>query len=317
MRLDSLYVPVELGNFTLDDSAGVDLFIKADERYVLYRDATVPFRTIDSQRLRANGVNNLWIRIATEEGFHSGKELTFLLGLPDDQLAADIKARVLYGSAINTVRRAFANPAGKPEMEDLFDLVDLSLNFLESSPTALHVLISVMKHDYSVYTHGVNVATLALVLGRRAGITDISDLRTLGLGTLLHDVGKLKVPAGILTKPGPLTNEEWGFIRQHPLWGLETLAVAGDLPADVIKLVGQHHERLDGSGYPDGTVPEDQHGFVKIIALADSYEALTGQRPYRNPLTPFGALSILKQDVGSKLDYETFVNLVSLLGSPN
>ena len=152
------------------------------------------------------------------------------------------------------------------------------------------------------YTHGHSerVARLAQQLGRRLGCSS-DQRRLIAQAGLLHDLGKIGVPEGILRKPGPLTEKEWAAMRRHPLTGAQILAPL-EFFANGALIVRHHHEREDGSGYPDGLAGERIPIGARIVAVADVYDALTSERPYRPALTHAVALERLATEAGRTLD---------------
>jgi putative nucleotidyltransferase with HDIG domain len=159
--------------------------------------------------------------------------------------------------------------------------------------------------------HCVRVAEYTEHLGRAMGIegTQLEWLRT---GSMMHDVGKLAVPAAILNKPGPLTTEEWRIMRQHPEWG-DRFAVKLQLPGLVRSVVRHHHERWDGDGYPDRLGERAIPLVARMLCVVDVYDALTSERSYRTALTRDEALAVMQDDAGSALDpsiYRTFRRVI-------
>jgi hypothetical protein len=127
------------------------------------------------------------------------------------------------------------------------------------------------------------------------------EVKSVRLAALLHDVGKIGIPDSILLKPGPLTEAEWQVMRAHPAIGETILASAGNMGA-VIPLVGSHHERWDGSGYPRGLAGEQIPLGARIIAVVDAYSAMTDHRPYRAARSPYEAMQELRQEAGRLFD---------------
>jgi len=140
-------------------------------------------------------------------------------------------------------------------------------------------------HSERVAAYATEVAT-AVGLGR-------AEVHMVRLGAYLHDVGKLRVPREILRKPGRLTDEEFAVVRNHPVWGLELLEGA-PLPAEVRCTVRWHHEKADGSGYPDGLWGDAIPLQASIVGIADVYDALTSSRSYRPAMTSAGALALMR-----------------------
>jgi len=167
---------------------------------------------------------------------------------------------------------------------------------------------AVDARDNALANHSSRVSYYGAAIAKELGLKDTvaADAQIVGA---LHDVGKIGIPDGVLTKRGPLTQREWGLIRLHPVYGYEILR---PIPvSDTIKLGVRHsHERWDGSGYPDGLSGDRIPVVARIIAVADAYEALTTDRPYRKALTPEEALEEILRCSGTQFD----PRVVSALG---
>jgi HD-GYP domain-containing protein (c-di-GMP phosphodiesterase class II) len=155
------------------------------------------------------------------------------------------------------------------------------------------------KDDYTG-THAQEVCDLALAVGRRLELGE-ADLRTVELGALLHDIGKIQVPEGILNKRAPLDEQEWQIMRLHPEAGEQILAPIASLAA-VLPLVRSSHERWDGTGYPDALAGEAIALGARIVAVCDAYRAMVEPRPYRGPLGHEAALAELRTHAGTQFD---------------
>lgn len=156
------------------------------------------------------------------------------------------------------------------------------------------------KDDYT-YRHNIGVGVLAALLGKWLGLGE-DELSELTMAATLHDIGKMKIPLEILNKPGPLTEEEFALIKKHPEFGLEMLK---ETPGanDCEKLVAlQHHERLDGSGYPNGIRGEQMHYYSKIVAVCDVYHAMSSRRAYHEPSPFYIILEQMMQNRFGELD---------------
>ncbi|MEW5763260.1 MAG: diguanylate cyclase, partial [Bacillota bacterium] len=168
----------------------------------------------------------------------------------------------------------------------------------------LHNVVALLRtihaKDRYTYTHSERVARYAAKLARAAGMRD-GEVKKLKLAAFLHDVGKIDIPTKVLNKPEPLTREEWEVIRRHPVVGAE---IVGQIKAleEIAPLVLHHHERYDGSGYPAGLAGEAIPLGARIIALADAYDAMTSNRPYRPAKTHETALHEVRQGAGRQFD---------------
>lgn len=153
-----------------------------------------------------------------------------------------------------------------------------SLRSLTGDNSALIALAGIRSYDNYLSEHSVNVCILSMVLGKDLGLDPASTME-LGLSAMLHDVGKVFVSSNIVSKPGKLSEEEWEQIRRHPAEGARSLAGLPDLPALASTIALEHHARCDGTGYP--ALSQKPHLLSRLVAIADAYDALTTDRPYR------------------------------------
>jgi diguanylate cyclase (GGDEF)-like protein/putative nucleotidyltransferase with HDIG domain len=164
-----------------------------------------------------------------------------------------------------------------------------------------------------VHTHGhcERVTDLAGALAAKVGLEE-SSLFWFRVAALLHDVGKLIVPAEVLNKPGDLTDEEWTVVRQHPAAGVELLAEL-EFPSSVAPMVRSHHERWDGQGYPDALAGEEIPLGARILCLADVYDALTTERSYKRPFSHLETMEIMRRQSGRQFDPRLFAEFEQLV----
>jgi HD-GYP domain-containing protein (c-di-GMP phosphodiesterase class II) len=148
--------------------------------------------------------------------------------------------------------------------------------------------------------HNVRVARLCVHIGRQMSMT-ASELRILARAGLMHDIGKLGIPTQVLEKHSPLDESEWILMRTHPEMGLTLLDRTGQSSREVLAVL-YHHERLDGTGYPYGLKAESIPIEARIVAVADTYDALTSDRPYRQACSQAEARRVLIEEAGSRLD---------------
>jgi putative nucleotidyltransferase with HDIG domain len=167
--------------------------------------------------------------------------------------------------------------------------------------------------DRDTRGHTARVAELTVVIARELGLPSPA-LRALARAGLLHDLGKLQIPDEILIKPGPLTDEEWVVMKQHPQMGVDILVRMGKFE-DEARIVRSHHERMDGSGYPDGLVAGAIPLGARILAVADTYDVLVSDRPYRKARTREQAVLILREESGHHLYAPAVDALLEILRS--
>ncbi|MBO4980733.1 MAG: HD-GYP domain-containing protein [Lachnospiraceae bacterium] len=158
---------------------------------------------------------------------------------------------------------------------------------------AVAVDIGMLKvSDEYTFKHSVDVATMAMVIGKKCGLNE-GELRELGIAGLLHDVGKSKIPNEVLNKPGKLTDEEFALMKQHSLFGFQILKEKHTFSDAIMRGVLQHHEKINGKGYPLGVGEEKIHRFAKIISVADVYDALVTERPYKSAFSKRDAVEMI------------------------
>jgi HD-GYP domain-containing protein (c-di-GMP phosphodiesterase class II) len=249
----------------------------------------------------------------------------------DDELTEGIEPKHIISSetraaAASAVGRAFegakeAFSTGRPLTVDMISELDaiagrMAREIEQTGDVAL-ALADLSSADGYTLQHSVDVAAVGLLIGQRLyrerGYVDYRGRRTfekvdqrltrLGLGLLLHDVGKLVVPAEILNKPGELDAREWAVIKEHPVAGVELLR--SDLISPLVKIVVRsHHERWDGAGYPDGKAGLDIHELARIAAVADVYDAVTSERAYARAKPAHVGVRIVRTGAGDHFDPE-------------
>jgi putative nucleotidyltransferase with HDIG domain len=165
--------------------------------------------------------------------------------------------------------------------------------------------------DTLTQVHTEEVVELALAIGERIGLLQ-TELEALELGALLHDIGKLRVPDSILKKPGPLSPDEWAIMREHPVVGETILKPIASL-RDALPIVRSHHERWDGTGYPDGLVGTQIPLAARIVAVSDAYSAMAQHRPHRPRRTPPEIEAELRSAAGSQFDVDCVLHVLAVV----
>lgn len=222
------------------------------------------------------------------------------------------KAKAIHDHSIVMIQRLMENPSSegiKEAKKGIFAVVDAIL----ADDKTNKELLMLSSHDYDTYIHSVNVGLLAISLSKTLfKKSDAHDMHEVGAGFFLHDIGKVKVDINIIKKPAVLTDEEMMEIRRHPQYGYEILTDTHQLSDECKKIVMQHHERNNGSGYPAGLKGEEIHLYGRICSLADVYDALSSRRPYKQPLRPYEALNVMKEEMLEHFHQDLFKKFVLL-----
>ncbi|HEU4628099.1 MAG TPA: HD domain-containing phosphohydrolase [Gemmatimonadaceae bacterium] len=238
--------------------------------------------TGDLARAEAELLAAIELAVQADSALHEA-EASRHLALVYQALERNVDALRLLNAAHRLFRRLGAR----------VDMVDITAKVAELEGTYLAVVRdwgqSIESADSYTHGHCERVASYAVRVAAALGLSD-DELTTIRVGAYLHDVGKVRVPHEILNKPGKLTAEEFHIMQQHPVWGLELLA-AIEFPWDIKPIIRSHHEKVDGTGYPDRLKGDEIPLSAQIICIADVYDALTTTRSYRPALTHAEALA--------------------------
>jgi HD-GYP domain-containing protein (c-di-GMP phosphodiesterase class II) len=297
------YLPVATASLVPAAVLTCELYIQRPGRpYAeLYRGASYPFEQDDLNRLRTDGVDHLYVRTEDADAY---RQYLCEHVLHDQHIPQPARMRALR----EVTRVAFQEALDTNDCGQMVGVAtafgdDLAAMVSEQS-LAFRELFTTLEHDYYTFTHVCNVSMYCVVLAHRLGICEGDGLGEIAAGALLHDIGKRHIPATVLNKPGKLTDDEWIMVREHPGSGFRELAGRDDLTWPQLMMVYQHHERLDGSGYPAGILGEDMHPWARLCAVVDVFDALTCHRPYRRPVPVTEVCDYLNKYAGLWFDPE-------------
>ncbi|WP_373229209.1 HD-GYP domain-containing protein [Cohnella sp.] len=172
---------------------------------------------------------------------------------------------------------------------------------LRANKNVISLLTNVTVHDNYIFSHSVNVTIYTLAMAIKLGYND-KQLNDLAIGGVFHDIGKSRIPLDVLNKKGRLSDEEFTTIKNHSGYGFEILRNQPSISLLSAHCAYQHHEKLDGSGYPRGLKGDEIHPYAKIMAVADVFDALTSTRSYRNAMLPHEAIEVLFTEANTHFD---------------
>ena len=258
-----------------------------------------------ARRLEPRGVRAVWIEDDIGEG------IIPVQPLPDEVRHATERAVI---TCVDGARHS----SGALSLDALAQLESAAqgmLHALEDCPEAALALDDLANADNYTYAHSIRVATIGLVLGHRITRLDgwidwrgqrrfdeaSRRMSEMAMGLLIHDIGKIAIPEAVLNKPDALTPEEWDLIRTHPSAGASMLS-SDRVSALTVSIVRDHHERWDGLGYEQGRVREETHQFARIAAVADVYDAITADRPYKAATAPHVGVRTVREGAGTQFD---------------
>jgi putative nucleotidyltransferase with HDIG domain len=212
-------------------------------------------------------------------------------------------AKAIKHEAIEDVKELFrrVNASGEIDLGIAQNIASRLLGCLVKNPAALVSLSQLKDVDKDTFAHSVNVGILAMYLAIHTEYRE--KIEDLGIGALLHDVGKSVMPIHILHKQGPLSDTEMQLMKRHPVVGYETLRRSGENRQSVLSCVRSHHEKVNGKGYPDGKRGPQINPHAMVTSIADIYDALTTDRPYRRAYNPKDALDLMLNRMASELEH--------------
>jgi HD-GYP domain-containing protein (c-di-GMP phosphodiesterase class II) len=287
-------------------TTSVDLFVQYSPQRepTLYHRARQPFRSGHLRRLAEAGMQYVFVRAGDFQAF-------------SDNLLESLQALVEHETVSHAEQYAALQMAFAMEIErtthllDCGPYVELATNvarkftaLVADDEVRARDLFRLARHDFYTFTHVTNVCGYAVILARRLGIGEFEKLESIATGAMLHDIGKRFIPARLLSKPTRLDSAERALIETHPQRGYEELCRRPTVSFEQLMMVYQHHERLDGSGYPVGLVGSEIHPWAKILAVVDVFDAMTGLRPYRRSASVRDTLDYMARNVGTHFDPE-------------
>ena len=216
----------------------------------------------------------------------------------------ELKSAFRLAAEEHTRKRGLSSIQLGKKMKDVLNSI---MDELSDHREAMIMMSHVSVTDQYLYEHSLNVCIYSVLLGMATQM-DEEQLYTLGLGALLHDIGKLAIPLEILNKPDKLTAEEFEVVKTHTETGYRILKGVPNVPLVSAHCAFQHHERLDGSGYPRGIRGDEIHEFARLIGVCDVYDALTSHRVYRKAMLPHEAMEVLYAASNTQFDTR-YVNL--------
>jgi putative nucleotidyltransferase with HDIG domain len=310
------FLPVSLESLCLDTATNFKIYVltSTEKEPVLYRAENLQFTDSERRRLLEHDVERVYIESADREKYQEYVEQNLGRIVLDDSIETAAKAEIVYSSATFLMQKLFKKPRVGKNIRRCEDLVRNTVGFVLRDEKAFRSLLAVTSYDYYTYTHSVNVHVFSVALAQKVGIGDMSDLVALGTGALLHDIGKSLIDRKIIAKKGLLDDDEWDIIRKHPVYGVQMLREIGGIPEECYAMVTQHHERCDGSGYPEGLTANRIHTYAKVNAVADVFDAMTTHRVYREAAGTFTALQIMKNEMRAGLDQDIFRGFIRLMG---
>lgn len=303
-------IPANL--YQTDEIIGQDLYLLYQGQYLLFRPKNLIWKEEDNARLEEFGVKELYISCADESEHHTFLETNLQKILDEPKIDAEKKAEIIYSTSQSVLGDIFDRPNSSENVKRSVSLVKNSLDYLRNQQNFFD-LMRMASTDFSEYTHAVQTSAYAIALARALGMKSFNELSAIGIGSILHDLGKVRIDRKILDKPGELDEHERREIEKHPEYGFEILHRQRSVPEIAEMIVLQHHERPTGRGYPY-RLEGDMSFSAKIVSIADCFDSLTSDRPFKERMKPLEALKYIRSECQDEYDQNILTQFIIVLG---
>ncbi len=263
--------------------------------------------------LKDQNIQDLYIEHKDHDKY--SKDITDYLSkiIDDKDKPIILKTEIMHELASDTMHDLLYHDITSQKIQKLSSSIDNTVHFILNEPDAVRSMLQVTSHDYYTYTHSIDVSTYALGFGSHLGLNEIQ-LKIIGKGAMLHDIGKKKIPLEILNKNGFLSEDEFEIMKKHPTYGVELLKEFGEDEEIILTIIEQHHEKMNGKGYPKGLKGDEIHPFSQIVALCDIFNALTTKRSYKEALTSFEAFKVMHEYMKDELNLKLLSKFINFMG---
>lgn len=263
------------------------------------------------QKISSAPLNWFFIKVEESPEYYRFLEDNLSGIVCDADMADEEKVQLIYDRAIEILQDIFCDPTSEKDIRRIEEIVRAIVSFTLLEPSAPKLLLDTAHKDYYTFSHCLHVSVFSVGLATVFGIKDKKDLYELGLGAIFADIGKLMVDPKIINKPGKLTPEEFEEIKQHTVHGYDLMK--NFLPKRSLDIILHHHEKFNGTGYPDGLSKSRISLFSKITSIADVYDALTTNRSYAKASSPFKAILTMKQEMIGHFEEDKFIAFIKML----
>lgn len=302
---------IRLTTIRANEIAPFNIYILLDQKVVLYLKIGdhLSFEKIQSLNAKDTG-ESFFVANSDKQLYRDYMKAS----MNSSVIHNDHKATLLRESSMALLEDLYENPDVSKALEESKSIITDLLTFMNDAPESIGHLISLSGHDFYTYNHSFDVSIYSLGLGKTLGF-DQKTLEELGQSSLFHDIGKRLVDLSILCKKGALDENEWVQMRQHPQFGLKILNEHPNISDAIKATCFEHHESWTGGGYPQDISGQEIHPFARIVALTDTYDAMTTQRSYNVPMKPTEALTMMKNKLSQRFDPDMLNAMYSVLFS--
>lgn len=294
--MNKKYIEIFKDEFKINDILHFDIFTYINNNFILL--LSNGNTLIDSDIRKIYKFDNIYILSINYILYEKLKENKF-----------KNRSKIIYNNAINSLTSILDNPEKPNNLEKTSEIVTYLTDFVLSDNFTIKSLFDIMSHDYYTHTHSINVSIYTLSFAVFLGLS-LEDIKKIGISALLHDLGKSKIDFNIINKQSKLNYSEFLEMKKHPEIGVYLAINIGIQDKDILSGIKDHHEKMDGTGYPCKLKGSGISLFAKIIGICDIFDALSTRRSYKDPMTTFEALILMKKTETSQIDQELLTKFI-------
>lgn len=314
-RVHEDYVKINFEWLKLGRSYEFDIYVFLNGQYVLFcrKDLTLTMKMASKLKKKSS----LFIDKRDSRHFQAYMEENISDIIKDESKHINEKSEAVYAVSTNIVNDLLEAPKAQ-SINKVKHMVSNQIEFVMKNPGAVNSLMSITEHDYYTYTHSVNVAIYLVGLGEQMQLSS-DEIRNLSLGGMLHDLGKSKISLEIINCTTKLTDEQFEEMQKHPDLGVEILKQLDEdeqmVPKECYYAIHHHHERFCGGGYPNKLAGKDIHLYGRMTKVCDVFDALTTKRSYKNEMSSFDSLKLMKDKMSDEFDPDVFDHFLKLMAN--
>ncbi len=301
---DDNFITIPLSHVPANTLEKVRIYYYCGDKYSLYKNTGLGFSNDDHARLRNSGIEYVYIRDHDFAGYAGIFDEQLDNITLDRSLDLQLRVRLIYESTIALANLVIKSQLDMPMINRIMTHCRLVVNLLNLEYNAMRYMVQVANHkDHDIAVHMANNCTLMLCFALNAGLSEKNTLSTLGTGALLQDIGKIYLPPELLDAVEPLNDTQRKVLHNHVMLGCKQLLQIDDLDEEILDIIKYHHERYDGSGYPDQVKGIKIPLVGQVAGLIDIFEAMISVRPYREkPMTVKQAIDEIEFHMADKFD---------------
>lgn len=308
------YSPVPAWLLQIGSKVTVDIFIRHQTNFILFLKKGSTWTESEVENLHQAGIQQVYCGSDYARALMANAQTALDRIMSDPSKTVDDKASFVYQSVLSAWETAFRNPSSVKELKLAVGFIGDTADFVVKERAAFGKLFDSSELQMTEQNHGLHCVLYAVKLARHLGYTSRNELQELAIAALFHDIGKSKIPVHILEKPGPLSDPEWEEIKKHPRYGSEIASkFPGLINERVRRIILQHHERPDGSGYPQGLFADDIDMFARILHIADTFDSMTAERNYCIRKQPMVAMQELLENERNASERRLLIAFIEMM----